>query len=45
MLPLTVGGRVVNAAARPIYAANRLLERIPGLNVFATSLELVATLD
>ena len=37
MLPLTLGG-----PARPIWTASRILERIPGLNLVATSLELVA---
>jgi ubiquinone/menaquinone biosynthesis C-methylase UbiE len=37
MLPLTLGG-----PARPIWATSRALERIPGLNLVATSLELVA---
>lgn len=37
MLPLTLGG-----PARPIWAASRALERIPGLNLTATSIELVA---
>jgi ubiquinone/menaquinone biosynthesis C-methylase UbiE len=37
MLPLTVGG-----PARPIWTASRVLERIPGLNLVATSLELAA---
>jgi ubiquinone/menaquinone biosynthesis C-methylase UbiE len=37
MLPLTLGG-----PARPIWAASSALERIPGLNLVATSLELVA---
>jgi ubiquinone/menaquinone biosynthesis C-methylase UbiE len=37
MLPLTVGG-----PARPIWAASSALERIPGLNTVATSIELVA---
>ena len=37
MLPLTLGG-----PARPIWSASRLLERVPGLNNFATSLEVVA---
>jgi ubiquinone/menaquinone biosynthesis C-methylase UbiE len=37
MLPLTLGG-----PARPIWALSSALERVPGLNVFATSLELVA---
>jgi len=38
MLPLTVGG-----PARPIWTASSMLERIPGLNAVATSIELVAT--
>lgn len=38
MLPLTVGG-----PARPIWTASSVLERIPGLNATATSIELVAT--
>jgi ubiquinone/menaquinone biosynthesis C-methylase UbiE len=38
MLPLTVGG-----PARPIWMASSALERIPGLNTVATSIELVAT--
>jgi SAM-dependent methyltransferase len=37
MLPLTLGG-----PARPIWSASRLLERVPGLNTLATSLEVVA---
>lgn len=37
MLPLTLGG-----PARPIWAASRTLEHVPGLNLLATSLELVA---
>jgi len=37
MLPLTLGG-----PGRPIWTASRVLERIPGLNLVATSLELVA---
>ena len=37
MLPLTLGG-----PARPIWAASSALERVPGLNVFATSFELAA---
>jgi ubiquinone/menaquinone biosynthesis C-methylase UbiE len=38
MLPLTLGG-----PARVIWSASRALERIPGLNLAATSIELVAT--
>jgi ubiquinone/menaquinone biosynthesis C-methylase UbiE len=37
MLPLTLGG-----PARPTWALSSALERIPGLNLVATSLELVA---
>jgi SAM-dependent methyltransferase len=37
MLPLTLGG-----PARPIWAVSSALERVPGLNLVATSLELVA---
>lgn len=37
MLPLTLGG-----PARPLWAMSRALERIPGLNLVATSLEVVA---
>jgi ubiquinone/menaquinone biosynthesis C-methylase UbiE len=38
MLPLTVGG-----PAQSIWVASSALERIPGLNTVATSIELVAT--
>ena len=37
MLPLTLGG-----PARPIWTVSRALERVPGLNRLATSIELVA---
>jgi ubiquinone/menaquinone biosynthesis C-methylase UbiE len=37
MLPLALGG-----PARPVWALSRALERVPGLNVVATSLEIVA---
>ena len=37
MLPLTLGG-----PATPIWTASSVLERIPGLNLVATSLELAA---
>jgi ubiquinone/menaquinone biosynthesis C-methylase UbiE len=37
MLPLTLGG-----PARPTWALSSALERVPGLNLIATSLELVA---
>jgi 2-polyprenyl-3-methyl-5-hydroxy-6-metoxy-1,4-benzoquinol methylase len=43
MLPLTLPGRLATAAAPAIYAANRALSRIPGVNVFATNVELVAS--
>jgi SAM-dependent methyltransferase len=37
MLPLTLGG-----PAQAVWSASSVLERVPGLNVVATSLELVA---
>ena len=40
MLPLALGG-----PARPIWMVSSALERIPGLNVVATSLEIVAYAD
>jgi ubiquinone/menaquinone biosynthesis C-methylase UbiE len=43
MLPLAVSGRLATWAARPIWLASSVLERIPGLNVVATTLELVAS--
>jgi ubiquinone/menaquinone biosynthesis C-methylase UbiE len=43
MLPLAVSGPVATRAARPIWLASSLLERIPGLNLVATTLELVAS--
>jgi ubiquinone/menaquinone biosynthesis C-methylase UbiE len=43
MLPLAVSGRLATRAARPIWVASGALERVPGLNVVATTLELVAT--
>jgi SAM-dependent methyltransferase len=42
MLPLAVTGRLATLAARPIWLASSALERVPGLNVVATTLELVA---
>ena len=42
MLPLTVTGRVADRAAVAIWAANRALSVIPGLNRLATNVELVA---
>ena len=43
MLPLTVSGGVVAAAGGIVWSANRALARVPGLNLLATNLELVAT--
>lgn len=45
MLPLTITGPLAARAARPIWGANRALSVIPGLNRFATNLELVARRD
>jgi hypothetical protein len=42
MLPLTVGGRMPILVARALIAANRVLEGIPGLNLIATDMELIA---
>jgi ubiquinone/menaquinone biosynthesis C-methylase UbiE len=42
MLPLTLTGRVAKRLAPLIWAANRVLARIPGLNLVATNVELVA---
>lgn len=43
MLPLTVlTGRPGELLGGPVWAANRLLSRVPGLNLFATNIELVA---
>jgi SAM-dependent methyltransferase len=42
MLPLTLTGSAAARAAQPIWAANRALSALPGLNLFATNLELVA---
>ena len=43
MLPLTLTGPARNRPRDAIWAVNRGLARIPGLNVLATNLELVAT--
>jgi ubiquinone/menaquinone biosynthesis C-methylase UbiE len=43
MLPLAVSGPLATRAARPIWLASSVLERIPGLNLVATTLELVAS--
>ena len=42
MLPLTLSGATARRLARPIWALNRLLARVPGLNLIATNVELVA---
>lgn len=42
MLPLTVTGRLANRAAPIIWAGNRALAHVPGLNRLATNVELVA---
>jgi len=43
MLPLTLSGRAAARLGRPIWALNRALARVPGLNLIATNIELVAT--
>jgi SAM-dependent methyltransferase len=43
MLPLTLTGSLATTAGGAIWAANRGLARIPGLNLLSTNLELVAT--
>jgi ubiquinone/menaquinone biosynthesis C-methylase UbiE len=42
MLPLTITGKLAASASRQIWSANRLLSCVPGLNLVATNLELVA---
>jgi len=42
MLPLTLPGALIARASQPIWAANRALSALPGLNLLATNLELVA---
>jgi SAM-dependent methyltransferase len=42
MLPLTITGRIASRAASLIWAVNRALSLIPGLNLLATNVELVA---
>lgn len=42
MLPLTLTGPLAARAARAIWAANRALSAVPGLNLLATNLEIVA---
>jgi SAM-dependent methyltransferase len=42
MLPLTITGKLAASTSRQIWSANRLLSCMPGLNLVATNLELVA---
>ena len=43
MLPLSMsGGRIATRLAEPIWRLNRMLSHVPGLNLLATNLELVA---
>jgi ubiquinone/menaquinone biosynthesis C-methylase UbiE len=42
MLPLVLPGSVANSVAGPIWQLNRMLSRVPGLNVLSTNVELVA---
>ena len=42
MLPLTLPGRLAERAAGALWALNRALSRVPGLNLLATDLELTA---
>jgi 2-polyprenyl-3-methyl-5-hydroxy-6-metoxy-1,4-benzoquinol methylase len=42
MLPLVLPGSLANRIAGAIWQLNRLLARVPGLNVLATNVELVA---
>jgi ubiquinone/menaquinone biosynthesis C-methylase UbiE len=42
MLPLTITGGLAQRASKGIWAANQALSAIPGLNLFATNLEIVA---
>ena len=43
MLPLALRGTLATRAARPIWLVSSVLERIPGVNQLATTLELVAS--
>jgi SAM-dependent methyltransferase len=45
MLPLTLTGDLVNRLTRPLWAVNRALSAVPGLNRLATNVELVARVD
>jgi SAM-dependent methyltransferase len=42
MLPLTVGGGLPRPVVGVLWAVNRVLSRVPGINVLATNLELLA---
>jgi SAM-dependent methyltransferase len=42
MLPLTLTGNLATRLARPIWAASRALSAVPGVNLLATNVELVA---
>ena len=42
MLPLTLPGRLARALAPVIWALNRALSRVPGLNLVATNVEAIA---
>ncbi len=42
LLPLTLTGAIAWSLGNVIWAANRVLERIPGLRMFATNVEVVA---
>lgn len=44
MLPLTVHGKHLDRHARAVWAINRGLARVPGLNLLATNVEVVARL-
>ena len=43
MLPLTLSGELATRASGALWAVNRALSRVPGLNLVATNLELVAS--
>ena len=42
VLPLTITGAIATRYAREIWSANHTLSRIPGLNLIATNVEIVA---
>jgi SAM-dependent methyltransferase len=42
MLPLTLQGRLMERAARAIFAVNVALARIPGLRLVATNVDVIA---